>query len=49
MNKKEILDMIDKFRDRHKNKFREGEYKDGFLDGLGLLWIDLNYNIVRLE
>jgi len=47
--KKQILDIIEEFRNKHKNKFKEGEYKDGFLDGLGLLWIDINYDDVRLE
>ena len=48
-NKEQILDIIDKFRNRHKNKLKEGEYKDGFLDGLGILWVDINYDNVRLD
>lgn len=48
MNKQEILDMIEEFRNKHKEKFIDGEYKDGFLDGLGLLWIDINYNIIKI-
>ena len=45
MNKKEILDMIEKLREKNKQRLVEGEYKNGFLDGLGMLFIDINYDI----
>lgn len=45
MNKQEILDMIEKARVENTKRFVEGDYKDGFLDGLGLLWIDINYDV----
>jgi len=48
MNKQIILNIIEKFREENKKKI-EGEYRNGFLDGLGLLWIDIKYDNVRLD
>lgn len=44
MNKQEILSIIETLREKSKGNLVTGEYKDGFLDGLGLLWIDINYD-----
>lgn len=41
--KEEMLEMIEKLRNKSSKNLIEGEYKNGFLDGLGILWIDLNY------